>query len=238
MIKHRHLTPYRCAVYFAPPVDSPWGQAGSQWLGRCTATGQNMTMSVIDGVPLEIQMACTAEPRRYGWHATLKPPFRLRQGLSLDALDSAVDALCRDWAPVPLPPLRVARLGHFLALRPEGDNAPVNALAAACVQRLHTLAEPLNENELARRRRAGLSPHQDELLRAWGYPWVLDEFRFHCSLTGDLRGTDEAQVQAIERAAQVLFDSLPANPVTSRAVFVEREPGADFVLHRCRELSA
>jgi len=231
-------TPYRVAVYFAPPPGTAAWQAGSHWLGRDAATDAPLPQPRIEGVAPDTLASLTAEPRRYGWHATLKPPFRLRQGLSLDALDSAVDALCRDWAPVPLPPLRVARLGHFLALRPEGDNAPVNALAAACVQRLHTLAEPLNENELARRRRAGLSPHQDELLRAWGYPWVLDEFRFHCSLTGDLRGTDEAQVQAIKRAAQALFDSLPANPVTSLAVFVEREPGADFVLHRCRELSA
>lgn len=230
--------PYRAAIYFAPPPGSAAWQAGSRWLGRDAATNAPLPQPRIDGVEACTLAQLTAEPRRYGWHATLKPPFRLRQGLSLDALDSAVYALCREWRPVSLPALRVARLGHFLALRPEGDTAPVNALAAACVQRLHALAQPLNDAELARRRRAGLSPHQDELLRAWGYPWVLDEFRFHCSLTGDLRGTDEAQVQSIERAAQEAFDQLPAQPITSLAVFIEREPGADFVLHQHWELNA
>lgn len=230
--------PYRAAIYFAPPPGSAAWQAGSRWLGRDAATNAPLPQPRIDGVDPGTLAQLTAEPRRYGWHATLKPPFRLRQGLSLDALDSAVYALCREWRPVPLPAFRVARLGHFLALRPEGDTAPVNALAAACVQRLHALAQPLNDAELARRRRAGLSPHQDELLRAWGYPWVLDEFRFHCSLTGDLRGTDEAQVQSIERAAQEAFDQLPAQPITSLAVFIEREPGADFVLHQHWELNA
>jgi putative phosphonate metabolism protein len=230
--------PYRAAIYFAPPPGSAAWQAGSRWLGRDAATNAPLPQPRIDGVEACTLAQLTAEPRRYGWHATLKPPFRLRQGLSLDALDSAVYALCREWRPVPLPALRVARLGHFLALRPEGDTAPVNALAAACVQRLHALAQPPNDAELARRRRAGLSPHQDELLRAWGYPWVLDEFRFHCSLTGDLRGTDEAQVQSIERAAQEAFDQLPAQPITSLAVFIEREPGADFVLHQHWELNA
>lgn len=230
--------PYRAAIYFAPPPGSAAWQAGSRWLGRDAATNAPLPQPRIDGVEACTLAQLTAEPRRYGWHATLKPPFRLRQGLSLDALDSAVYALCREWRPVPLPALRVARLGHFLALRPEGDTAPVNALAAACVQRLHALAQPLNDAELARRRRAGLSPHQDELLRAWGYPWVLDEFRFHCSLTGDLRGTDEAQVQSIERAAQEAFDQLPAQPITSLAVSIEREPGADFVLHQHWELNA
>jgi putative phosphonate metabolism protein len=230
--------PYRAAIYFAPPPGSAAWQAGSRWLGRDAATNAPLPQPRIDGVEACTLAQLTAEPRRYGWHATLKPPFRLRQGLSLDALDSAVYALCREWRPVPLPALRVARLRHFLALRPEGDTAPVNALAAACVQRLHALAQPLNDAELARRRRAGLSPHQDELLRAWGYPWVLDEFRFHCSLTGDLRGTDEAQVQSIERAAQEAFDQLPAQPITSLAVFIEREPGADFVLHQHWELNA
>lgn len=230
--------PYRAAVYFAPSPGSAAWQAGSRWLGRDAATNAPLPQPRIDGVAPDTLAQLTAEPRRYGWHATLKPPFRLRQGLSLDALDSAVYALCRDWAPVALPPLRVARLGHFLALRPEGDTAPANALAGACVQRLHALAQPLNDSELARRRSAGLTPHQDELLRAWGYPWVLDEFRFHCSLTGDLRGTDEAQVQAMERAARETFDQLPAAPITSLAVFIEREPGADFVLHQHWELSA
>ena len=230
--------PYRAAIYFAPPPGSAAWQAGSRWLGRDAATNAPLPQPRIDAVEPCTLAQLTAEPRRYGWHATLKPPFRLRQGLSLDALDSAVYALCREWRPVPLPALRVARLGHFLALRPEGDTAPVNALAAACVQRLHALAQPLNDAELARRRRTGLSPHQDELLRAWGYPWVLDEFRFHCSLTGDLRGTDEAQVQSIERAAQEAFDQLPAQPITSLAVFIEREPGADFVLHQHWELNA
>jgi len=230
--------PYRAAIYFAPPPGSAAWQAGSRWLGRDAATNAPLPQPRIDGMEACTLAQLTAEPRRYGWHATLKPPFRLRQGLSLDALDSAVYALCREWRPVPLPALRVARLGHFLALRPEGDTAPVNALATACVQRLHALAQPLNDAELARRRRAGLSPHQDELLRAWGYPWVLDEFRFHCSLTGDLRGTDEAQVQSIERAAQEAFDQLPAQPITSLAVFIEREPGADFVLHQHWELNA
>jgi hypothetical protein len=51
-------------------------------------------------------------------------------------------------------------------------------------------ALPLTEEELTRRRKAELTPEQDKLLVDWGYPWVLDEFNFHFSLTGSLDSVD------------------------------------------------
>ena len=87
-----HPLPLRCAVYFVPEVGSDWWQAGSQWLGRCAASGALFPPPHIDGVePAQFQ-TLTAEPRRYGWHATLKAPFRLASGHSPDTLRTATRA--------------------------------------------------------------------------------------------------------------------------------------------------
>ena len=222
--------PHRVAVYFAPSAQSAWWQAGSQWLGRCAATGTVFDAPDVPGVSTEMLRELTAEPRRYGFHATLKPPFRLQHGSGLDGVLQEIHRLCNDIAPFTLPPLRVAVLGDFLALRPQGDNHRANAVAAGCVTSLQPLAAPLYADELARRRRQPLTPEQDGLLQRWGYPWVLDQYRFHLSLTGGLSTCSEAQRAALLQAAETVFHPLPACRFDNIAVFVEPRAGDDFVL--------
>ncbi|MDH4377126.1 MAG: DUF1045 domain-containing protein, partial [Ramlibacter sp.] len=110
--------PYRCAIYFAPDPNSPWGQAGSQWLGRCAATQQRLTLPHIEGLALEVHTSLTDDPRRYGWHATLKAPFTLAPGQDIHAVLAAMQRLAGEFSAFDLPPLAVDRGGHFLALRP------------------------------------------------------------------------------------------------------------------------
>lgn len=238
MIKHRHLTPYRCAVYFAPSPDSPWGLAGAHWLGRCASTGQSLPMPGIDGVPVEVQQACTAEPRRYGWHATLKAPFALLPGQDLASALSWLQLLASEFKAFTLPGLRVGMLGNFLALQPENACPPLQAVADACVTRLQHLALPLGEAELARRRQANLTPEQDQLQLQWGYPWVLQHFRFHFSLTGSLDGMTPTVREAWLAAAQAHFGGLPECRFDRLSLFVELEKGADFELIEQVELRA
>ena len=222
--------PYRCAVYFVPEVQGDWWQAGSQWLGRCAASGAAYAPADILGVAPAQFHALTADPRRYGWHATLKAPFTLATGLRLDDLRSAMQALAKRWPAFDLPPLRGSGLGGFLALRPEGDLTRLSALAAACVQELHPLAQPLSDNELARRRQAPLTPEQDRLLLAWGYPWVLDHFQFHLSLTGPIGKCSPEVKAALFQAAQAGFETLPVCRFAHIALFIEPQAGDDFDL--------
>jgi hypothetical protein len=223
-------------VYFVPEVHSDWWQAGSQWLGRCAASGASYALPDISGVTSTEFQALTADPRRYGWHATLKAPFTLAAGQSLDALRSAMQALAKRLPAFDLPPLRVSDQGGFLALRPQGDPTQLNDTAAACVQQLHPLAQPLSDAELARRRHAPLTPEQDRLLLAWGYPWVLDQFQFHLSLTGPLGQCSPEVKAALLQAAQARFETLPVCRFAQMALFIEPERGADFELLDTLEL--
>lgn len=232
------LQPHRVAIYAAPDPRSAWWAQGSAWLGRCAMHRSALSQPVIDGVDASMQKRVTDDPRRYGWHATLKAPFRLAPGVGLEVLRESVAEICRAHRAIALPDLPVARLGSFLALRPAAPPPALGALADNCVQRLQELAAPLDDAELSRRRRAPLTPEEDALMLAWGYPWVLHRFRFHFSLTGSLDGVPDAVVEQLQQAAHDHFAALPPWRLDQLSIFIEPTPGADFVLLEQLELGA
>lgn len=169
----------RYALYFVP--DGPWGDAGAAWLGWDTRHGRAIAQTDVRQADL------TARPRKYGFHATLKAPFRLANGATRDSLETAIAALARSLKPVPLASLQVSQIGRFFAMTAPGEQAALIDLSSAVVRDLDRLRAPLTEADLKRRRAARLTDRQDALLQAWGYPYVLDEFRFHLTLTGPVR---------------------------------------------------
>lgn len=224
---------HRYAVYFAPHPETPAWLAGSHWLGRCAALQQTMQQPAMEGVEPQSLARLTAAPRRYGWHATLKAPFRLAPGVDWQALQHGVHSLARTLRPFQMPPMQVQPIDDFLALVPVAAhpaNVTLQAAAAACVTQLQPLAAPLSASELARRRTAQLTPQQDALLQQWGYPFVLEAFRFHLSLTGSLAGAAPDTVASVMAAAQQFFADLPPLQFNSLALFAEPTPGADCVL--------
>jgi len=200
---HDSFMTARYALYLAPAPGSAWARFGARWLAG--------------------EEACLAAARRYGFHATLKAPFRLAPGATLAKLVADLDRFCAARRAFALPRLRARRVADFLALVPEAPDARLDRLAADCVVHFERYRAPLDPLELVRRRRLPLSARQDALLERWGYPFVLDEFRFHFSLTGPLGElTPEAP-------------ALPAEAMTADAVslFEEPKPGGDFrLVHR------
>jgi hypothetical protein len=230
---------YRYAVYFVPNVEQHWWTHASQWLGRCAVSQQFNVQPLIAEVTPKRFAAFTEHPRRYGFHATMRAPFVLANEYRPSDLIRRVSALCQDMKPFVMPRLRVTLLEQFLALVPERDVPQVTQLEQRCVTQLNDLAEPLGAEELIRRRSAGLSAHEDALLLRWGYPYVLDRFRFHCSLTGSLAKASPEEVRALTQAAHQYFDPLPLCVFDSLAIFAEPTPGADFVLlEQCPLLGA
>jgi ribose 1,5-bisphosphokinase len=227
----------RYALYYAPEPGSAWWRFGSAWLGRCAAVGSALAQPPIDGVDAELVKALAETPRRYGFHATLKPPFRLARGASLAALAQALERFCARQTAIRLPALEVAELDDFLALVPSAKDARVDALAAACVRGLDRFRAPPAAAELQRRRAAGLSPREDSLLQRWGYPYVLDRFRFHFSLTGSLRKAPPRAVTALRSAADAAVAALADDALVLDSICIFEEPaaGADLrIVHRAR----
>jgi putative phosphonate metabolism protein len=217
----------RYAVYVALPSGHPLAAFGAAWLGRDALDGKPVPRPPLPGWADARLDAITAEPRRYGFHATLKPPFTLAQGQREEDLLEATDALARTRGPVPLDSLGIASLGGFVALTLGARSGAVDALAAACVAELDRFRAPPDAAELARRRGAGLTARQSELLRLWGYPFVMDEFRFHMTLTGRLEreGRDALMAALAPQAAPALSQRIS---IADLCVFVEPGAGAPF----------
>lgn len=224
----------RFAVFAAPgsgPADATGTllrERAEQWLGR-SASGSPVTAAVPDGWTRGAVDAITVDARRYGFHGTLKPPFRLADGHTEEELDAAVARFAAGTAGALVTRLRLARLGGFFALVSGVETPVLNALADQVVKGFDDFRAPPTEAELARRNPASLTPRQRELLTAWGYPYVLDEFRFHLTLTDRI---PQRQWATVERVLSDWFAPLlgATVPVDALAVFTEAEPGAPFSL--------
>ncbi|GAA6201866.1 DUF1045 domain-containing protein [Aquicoccus sp. SU-CL01552] len=220
----------RYAIYYAPPAQAAWGGFVTRWLGWDMDTGAEVPQPEVAGLPLSLA-SITATPRKYGAHATIKPPFRLAEGMTRADLETACATFCARNAPLQLEGLTLVRLGRFLALRPVGDTAALDALAARVVEALDRFRAPAPEAELARRRAAGLSPAQQENLARWGYPHVMGQFRFHITLSGKL---PKPALGAVEAALTGhLVPLLPAPfEIGDLALVGEDAAGRFHLLHR------
>jgi Protein of unknown function (DUF1045) len=224
---------YRYAVYFTPRENTPWARAGSQWLGRCIYSGRPYEPPIIEGMTAAEFRALTQTPCRYGWHATLKAPFRLavnQQAVTEATLIDAIRELASSMRAFTLPRLKAGVFRNFIALRVDGDQKRINAVARTCVTSLHHFAHGLNEQDFKRMRHANLSAEQDRLLLQWGYPWVLDQFQFHMSLSGSIDGLDLETRWALLNAARTHFSIQENCRVDQICLFCEPAPNEPFVL--------
>ncbi len=212
----------RVAVYYAPPPSDPLWKAACTWLGRDPETAATLAQPAIPGIA-----AATEEPRLYGFHATLKPPMRLATSYAAFLQDA--ERLAATLTPFDLPPLHVADLRGFLALRETIPCPPLHALADACVAGLDDHRAAPDEAELARRRKHGLPPAQEAMLTRWGYPHVFETWFFHMTLTRRLRPEDR---DTFLPAAEAWFAEPLRRPrrVDALTVFTQAAPGAPFLI--------
>lgn len=211
----------RYAIFWAPEAGSALGRWGAHWLGWCAEAGESRPQTRIDGLPRPIP-ELTAGPRRYGLHATLKAPFRMAERQSRWGLEQALEDFAARAASFPLPPLGVTVMGGFVALCPTRADPALARLAADCVTRFDGFRAPPAPEELARRRRHGLSAAQEANLVSWGYPWVMNEFRFHITLTGKLdTGTAEAAAACLQRELAPIL----ARPMEVSEIALFGDPG-------------
>lgn len=223
----------RIALYYAPPASSAWWHAGCEWLGRDAETGHSIEAPVEPDITALGQTiaALTESPRRYGWHGTLVAPFRPAEGVT----PQRVLSVAREWASQIdcfNVPLSAVEMGRFVALRAsaENDDETVRRIAASALHALAPLRARPSAEDTERRLASGLNARQRALLHEWGYPYVLDEFRFHMTLSNAL---DAAPVRAaIVSLWQARAEALGPIPFHGAALFVQPRPTAPFTLWR------
>lgn len=219
---------YRVAIYFAPDATAPLWLKAAQWLGRDALTGKTFDAD-IGGIPRGEINEKAASARRYAFHATIKSPMKLAQGKSEVELGAALAAFAASRGPVSIGRLKLASLdGGFLALIPAEQRQALTDFAADVVRTFEPFRAPVSEADKAKRNGGGrLSARQLELLDQYGYPYVMEQFQFHMTLTDRLAPADQERFEA---ALLGHFGELAsAETVVDRlALYDEPEAGAPF----------
>lgn len=214
----------RYAIYYAPPPGSTLHRLGSAWLGRDAVSDEPIKQPALDGL-----REVTAEPARYGFHATLKAPFTLNSGMRRFELGDAVALMAAQMEAVTIQKLELLEIDGFLVLAPSRQDSELSFLGKICVCGLDSFRAKPSDEELARRRAAKLTAQQEQHLKRWGYPYVLDEFRFHMTLT---RRLEDGERQMLKQAARRHFAPILDQPlnVDALTVFAESRPGQNFTV--------
>lgn len=214
----------RHAVYYSPAFGTLLHQLGTSWLGRDAVRDEEVRQPAVEGIS-----GVTAEPARYGLHATLTAPFNLNAGARRVELGDAVALLAAQMDGVFIPKLELRNMDGFLALVPEPPVSELAELAEMCVRAIDAYRAPPDDAELARRSSAGLSANQKRFLLRWGYPYVFDEFRFHITLTRKLGDKEQNKFMAAanEHFAPVIGQALEVDALT---VFAEARVSKKFVV--------
>jgi putative phosphonate metabolism protein len=218
----------RYAVYFTPRQTDDLARIAAAWLGRDPFGATPPKRPEVPGLPAAEIASRTKDARRYGFHATLKAPFRLADDASEAELEEAVASLTERLNPLSLP-LVAAELDGFLALVPAAPAPALDQLAAEAVRTFDRFRAPLGEAEIARRKPETLSRALRDNLHRWGYPYVFEAFQFHLTLTDRLPPEERTRFRA---AIDAFFGAALEQPlpVDGLALFVEPEPGADFTV--------
>jgi 2'-5' RNA ligase len=223
----------RYAIYYSPPPFSALARFGAGVIGYDCFDAVEVAHARLDGIDSNIQKLMTLDPRQYGFHATIVAPFYLTEH-SEDDFIAAASAFATKTAPVRIGGLDVATIGDFVALIPTVPGEEPSRFAADCLKAFNAYRAPLSAADRERRIKAKLSPRQIELMDQWGYPYVLDEYRFHMTLTGALLDNMRDRFRdALEHAfAARSNDSLELDAIS---VMRQDDAGSRFrVLRRCR----
>ena len=226
----------RYAIYFVPPAESDLYRFGAGVLGYDCYTGADYPRASAFSAPAWAELA--REPRQYGFHATLKAPFRLLPAFGETDLAAELNRFAAIPRTLPAIEPTVQSLGGFIAIVADASSMAVDRLAADCVMAFDRFRCPPTPRERDKRLGAGLSRRQIENLDRWGYPYVFEDFRFHMTLTGPIAADRRGAILAL---LQARFNEINGgNPLAvTQLVLVRQDAGsAPFRVVARAELTA
>ncbi|RFC00298.1 hypothetical protein B5K11_00620 [Rhizobium leguminosarum bv. trifolii] len=226
----------RYALYFSPPKDDPLTGAASRWLGRDAFSDETYPAPEHEQLGAAEQFELTADPRRYGFHATIKAPFSLAASVTERDLMAVVEEFAARTEAFEVPELVLGQLGRFFALVPGSVHQPLQDFAAKVVRSFEPFRAALSEADMARRNPEKLSDSQRANLQRWGYPYVMEDFGFHMTLTGQVPEPRAAVMKTILTERFAVFTNRPL-AISGLAVFTEETRGAPFKVHSWLPLS-
>jgi hypothetical protein len=222
----------RYAIYFVPAAATKLYRYGSSILGYDCYSGDAIDLPEEFGQQSDKAAVnwreLSATPRPYGFHATLKAPFYLSPACTEQQLVNALQNFAGLGHAVHAFAPTVRLINGFFAIVPLKLEASLDTLAASCTTIFDAYRAPISPRERARRIALGLNQSQIQNLDRWGFPYVLSEFKFHMTLTG------QVPARRCKAILGVLLDGLHRMhvertiPVDRLALLKQSEPDGSF----------
>ena len=219
----------RYAIYFAPDDNSELGIFGATVLRR---RAQNSADWLNPELVVEFPQSSAwceriQRPAHYGFHATIKAPFELDKGQSADNLIADVAEFCQSRQMISLQGLAPIRTTRYDALAFERQPEALRQLASDCVIKFEKYRAPLTEADIQRRDPARLSEREISNMERYGYPYILDDFNFHMTLSGRNDHYDSAYLRWLDHLYQSMVVSVPV--LDRLCIFYQPDRDTPFV---------
>lgn len=183
----------RYAIYFAPNERTPLGRFGCHWLGRSAAELDSHPVDLPENLEQHKHQQLIEAPKHYGFHGTLKAPFELNTAYTSNDLDEALQNFAQKFPSFTIDRLKLQTIASFIALTPEEQSENLSLLQSLheeLTENIDYLRAPLSDYDKNRFMARDLSTKLKENLLNFGYPFVLESFKFHLTLTSSLKKDD------------------------------------------------
>ena len=179
----------RVAIYFLPKKNSSLENFGKNLLGRDINKKKKISLTrrqkyfINRGFTYfdELKDYCE-QPAKYGFHATLKAPFRLKRNVKTKNFYDVISHIAAQHSRFKIKGLKIVYRKKFTFITSRKPNKLLINLENDLVKHLDTFRAELNKTEIKKRIPDSLTFKQNKYLKEWGYPFVFDQFKFHMTL--------------------------------------------------------
>ena len=221
----------RYAIYYAPPKESSLEEFGRYWFGwdplNAKLINNKHRINYLNRFGIKNLINIDKNvliPKKYGFHGTLIPPFKLNKNYSTNTLFKKTEEIAKKFKKFKFYKFKLKKINNFYAFVQNKKNNNINKLSNRLVRELFKFRSPLTKKEIDRRNPSKLSKLQLSILYKWGYPYLMSEFNFHMTLASEVTGNKlYSELKKIEKNKEIILNEI--NNFDKIYIFGENQKG-------------
>lgn len=221
----------RYAIFYAPPKESNLEEFGRYWFGwdplNAKLINNKRRINYLNRFGIKNLINIDKNvliAKKYGFHGTLIPPFKLNKNYSTNTLFKKTEEIAKKLKKFKFYKFKLKKINNFYAFVQNKKNNNINKLSNRLVRELFKFRSPLTKKEIDRRNPSKLSKLQLNILYKWGYPYLMSEFNFHMTLASEVTGNKlYLELKKIERNKEIILNEI--NNFDKIYIFGENQKG-------------
>ena len=154
----------RYAIYYAPPKESNLEEFGRYWFcwdpNSAKSIKNKQRINYLNGFGIKNLKNIDKNvliAKKYGFHGTLIPPFKLNKNYSTNLLFKKTEDIAKKFKKFKFYKFKLKKINNFYAFVQNKKNNNINKLSNRLVRELFKFRSPLTKKEIDRRNPSKLS---------------------------------------------------------------------------------